>query len=479
MPSLEFTLDPADLLRLAKWGSMRAGRSFPTTIDWHDTEDGALAKTGRCLANAGTLWRLAPLHPETAITVPPPQAEARSLALLPGGMPPGIAPSARFTGYRRALRWTEGQDDVALHVLDGRFDAPAQRRKPPEHCRITLNGPRAALPSLAIAIAHDMRLGVPRWGLAEQALAAARGETPPPRALGAPQVAEGQPVTDSLATIAGHLLDTMLHWAHQVPAARTPEPVHQMRVATRRLRSALSIYKPVAACPDLAALAVTLKFCAARLGTARDWDVFIDGLGAQLAAAFPGDPRCTAMLRAAARRRRNAYTELRSFLAGPDFRTLTVALACAATLRPWEDAVPGGESPPALQQDTAHFAATVLAKRMKRVRQAGRGIETLPIPALHELRKDCKRLRYAAEFFSSLFPTKKTKRFLQRLADLQEELGLLNDSAAVSGLMAQLGRLERSYAAGLVEGFSAAHAGTARERIEQAWKRFKATAPFW
>jgi CHAD domain-containing protein len=475
MTALQFMLDPADLPKLVKWGGMRAARPYPTEIVWHDTEDAALAAGGQALAFSGGVWRVAPRHTETAIAIPEPQAEARHLRQLGVPLPDGVIPRARFTGHRRALRWTEATQSISLQVLDGRFDTPAQRRKPAGSCRVTLEGPAAALPSLAIAIAQDIGLTVPRWSFADQAIAAADGQTPPPRALGAPQVAAGQTVSASLSAIDSHLLDVMLHWAHQVPATRSPEPVHQMRVATRRLRSALSIYKPVAASPDLVALAVTLKFCASRLGTARDWDVFIGGLGAQLAAAFPGDPRCTAMLRAAARRRRSAYAELRSFLTGPDFRTLTVAIACAATLRPWE----GTGHPERLQQDTALFAATVLVKRMKRVRQAGRGIETLPIPALHELRKDCKRLRYAAEFFSSLFPAKKTKRFLLRLSELQEELGLLNDSAAVSGLMAQLGRLERSYAAGLVEGFSAAHASTARERIEQSWKRFKATPLFW
>ena len=257
----------------------------------------------------------------------------------------------------------------------------AQRRDTPGVCRVTLDGPDATLSTVAIALAGDMALTVPQWGFAEQALAAARGETPPPRALGAPQVSAGD-VTESLVRIAGHLLDVMLYWAARVPSARTPEPVHQMRVATRRLRSALSIYRSVAPCPELAGLAVTLKACADRLGTARDWDVFIDGLGARLAAAFPDDRRCRTMLRAAGRRRRDAYAGLRLFLAGPDFRRMTVALACAATLRPWETAADpsaataGGTATDtaaaALRQNSAIFAATVLAKRMKRVRRAGR-----------------------------------------------------------------------------------------------------------
>jgi CHAD domain-containing protein len=183
-----------------------------------------------------------------------------------------------------------------------------------------------------------------------------------------------------------------------------------------------------------------------------------------------------ALLSAAQRRRHAAYSELRAYLASPAFRRLEVELACACVLRPWDsESAPD----PLLQQDTALFAAGALDHQLKRVRRAGRGLSTLPVEALHELRKDCKRLRYAAEFFLPLFPDKPARRFVKRLAALQEELGALNDGAVATGLMAHLGRAERSYAAGVVEGFVAASAAASRARIGQAWKRFRQAAPFW
>ena len=116
---------------------------------------------------------------------------------------------------------------------------------------------------------------------------------------------------------------------------------------------------------------------------------------------------------------------------------------------------------------------------MKRVRKGGRGVAELPIPALHELRKDCKRLRYAAEFFAPSFPKGAVKSFTKQLAALQEELGALNDAAVASALMAQLGRAGRGYAGGIVEGWAGAAAGPARQRIRRAWKRFRAEPAFW
>ncbi len=122
----------------------------------------------------------------------------------------------------------------------------------------------------------------------------------------------------------------------------------------------------------------------------------------------------------------------------------------------------------------------MLAHRAKRVRRRGRDLTSLPIPELHELRKDCKRLRYAAEFFSGGFGSKAVKPFVKRLATLQEELGALNDAAVAAQLVGQLGRPGRGYAGGLVEGWAgAATDASARADIAKAWKRFRATPSFW
>lgn len=468
MAALEFALHPDDIPGLVRWPGIVARRAAPATIVWHDTADGALRGDDLALCVLAGQWRLSRLRPLAAASAPALVEAARRRDLIARALPPDLGAVAVWAGRRRAMRWTRGNEAVELLVLDGLVAGRAV-------CRVMLEGPAGAVTALAVELGGGLRVAVPRWGMAEEVLAAAAGVSLAPRALGAPMVREGQTVADSFATIAGHLLDVMLHWGAQAPGARTPEPVHQMRVATRRLRSALSVYQLAVDCPEVAGLSAPLKLCAERLGGARDWDVFLDGTGARLKQAFPDDRRCAAMLRAGGRRRREAYGALRGYLDSGAFRALAVALACAGALRPW-DGVAAAEG---LAEDVGVFAAGVLDKRMRRVRKAGRGIETLPVPALHELRKDCKRLRYAAEFFASLFPARRTKRFLGKLATLQEELGLLNDSAAVSGLMAQLGRMERGYAAGLVEGFSAANSGPARRRIVQEWKRFRGARAFW
>ena len=474
MPALEFALDPADAAALLRIPGIRAARSFAVAVTWHDTAAGELAAAGLALSQSGAAWRLAGLRPATACTVMAPVAEGRSAAaLLLSGLPlPALtgppAPVARLVGRRQVLRWSGAAGPVTLSVLDGQMEGAGPL------CRVQIEGEAAASAELARQLAEQVGLTVPRGSLAAEALAAVRGEAPAPRALGAPRVAAGQSVSDSLVTLLSHLLDALLHWVAQAATDAGPEPIHQARVATRRLRSALSVYKGAAPCPALAAIALPLRDCAARLGQVRDWDVFLEGVGARFAAAFADGAQSRDLLRAAAERRGAMHDQLRQYLAGPELRVLAATLASAAALRPWEaDGADAGE------EDAAVFAAGVLARRLRRVRRDGRHIDTLAIPALHELRKDCKRLRYAAEFFAPLFSAKRAKRFTAALAELQEELGLLNDGAAVSGLMAQLGRLERSHAAGLVEGFAVAESAPARGRIGRAWTRFREEKPFW
>ena len=466
MPTLEFTLDPSDISRLTSLPGIRATRAFPIQITWHDTPGFDLARQHLALQHRAGLWSLIPLYGS-----PSPLAEARFPALLGHRLPEPLEPKVVFRGRRQSLRWTgPASERTDLRLVEGRFTPTVPI------CTLVLEGEAAVIGPLATTLAAALALQVPRSSFAERALAAA-GLPLYRRKTGTPAIAADQPVGTSLAAILGHLLEEMLHSADQVSGARTPEPVHQMRVATRRLRSALSIFTPATTCPELVALGIPLRACAAHLGAARDWDVFLETtaphLTETLTEVIANDRRYPAMLRAATRRRRQVYTELAAYLTGPEFRTLTIALACAATLRPW-----AGPAHPEALQATSVFAAATLSHRVRHVQKAGRNLATLTLPALHELRKDCKRLRYAAEFFRPLFPHHHAKRFLGSLSELQEELGLLNDTTAITGLMIQLGR-PHTFATGLMEGAAAAGNRPARTRIARRWKTFRQAKPFW
>ena len=94
-------------------------------------------------------------------------------------------------------------------------------------------------------------------------------------------------------------------------------------------------------------------------------------------------------------------------------------------------------------EDISSFAGKRLDRLRKRIRHEGRGLANLDDEPRHGVRKDAKKLRYAAEFLGSLYPGRKARRRLDHLLDrieaLQDKLGQLNDIAAAPELLARLG----------------------------------------
>jgi len=76
------------------------------------------------------------------------------------------------------------------------------------------------------------------------------------------------------------------------------------------------------------------------------------------------------------------------------------------------------------------LACERIAKRYRRVIREGESIleaEIVDDDKLHELRIDCKKLRYLLEFFASLFPKEDIKALVRQLKRLQDNLGDFND----------------------------------------------------
>jgi CHAD domain-containing protein len=347
--------------------------------------------------------------------------------------------------------------------------------------RVTLSGEDVAVRDLALALAGPFHLSVPRASLAAEALAIADGSPPVPRRLGAPQSFDDPTVAAAFGNAIGHFTDVVLHFA-PLATANGPdtEPVHQMRVAVRRTRSAIAVFRDAVACPDVAAVVQDLKGLGAVLGPARDWDVFVTETLVRVTAAFPDDARLRRMAKAAEHQRDVSHAALRDWLASPAFRELGIRLAwlCGsprwhATLKP--------EALTASRLAPAAFAAHVLQRRWKKVTAAGKSIEALDVLSLHALRLRAKRARYAIEILMPGDNIGLARRLLRRLSGLQQHLGTLNDGAVAATMLGHLGGPagRHGYATGLVLGFLAASAENVRPRILRAWKKFRRTKRFW
>jgi CHAD domain-containing protein len=489
--NLEFELDEpliARLLRAPALQAVRAGpiRNSALSLVWHDTADAALADLGLALCQSGAAgpkqWRLERLHPDRALDwlpceTPPILAKAAHPDLLGYPLPGPLAPAAAFQGRLRTLKLALANGPATLGIVLGTLRGVAQDQPA---CRITLSGHAGDVAGLITALAETLPLRPPQASLAALAMQLARGRSVRPRQLGAPEVPAGLSTEQALRCITAHLADVIGHWATLVPNAAGPEPVHQMRVAVRRLRSALSVFRPAVAARDQPALwldqlAADLRDLAARLGAARDWDVFLTQTGQEVRAAFTADRRIEQLLDSSARKCRAAYADIGAYLASQEWVRLSVRLALLPTERPWQSA-----ANPVLAEPARNFAAHALDRRLKHLLQSGADISTLPVSALHDTRKQAKRLRYASEFFAPLFPNKAVRKYLPRLSALQETLGTVNDADVAANLMRQLGGgTDRAFAAGVVQGFGAAQSARACARVQRAWARLYRAAPFW
>ena len=485
MPALEFCIRPADLALLFRQApfTRRGGRPAALEMVWHDTASGELAAKRLSLCECRNAWRLERASPcdgeEWAPGTPAPVvAEASDLAQIGtqiGSLQSALMPIAGFRGQQRTVRLAT-PEPASLVVLEGALRGVAQERPV---CRLQLIGPAPVLRVLSSQLAQTVAIEVPRWSLAAEAAALARGIPAPARRTGGPAVPANVTLGDGFALVIGHLTDVILAGAPGAAAGQGAEPVHAMRVAVRRLRSALSVFRRAADGPAIGAIELPLKHLAATLGAARDWDVFLAGIGRDVAEALPGDPRILAMLAAAAKRREAAYAALRREFASAEFRQLGVGLVQLAALRPWATEA-DEEQAGALAAPAADYATALLGRRHGHMLDAGADIQHLPAAELHALRKRGKRMRYAAEFFAPLYGRRVTRRFVRRVSQLQDVLGQLNDGNAAAGLMDALrGGADRQFAAGAVQGFTAARTTHARSAIAQSWAKFRKTEPFW
>jgi len=483
MVTLELEVAPEAVPVLRR--SLALGRARALTLTWYDC-DGALAGEG-ITASASQLGRVAVWRAE-ALSAPAGAApvllgEATSLAGL--HLRDGLVAVAQMAGQVREGR----AGSVVLRLVNGQIGAAPGTAI----ARLYLAGPADAVAALTEPLAPAVR--VPRSSLAAVALALA-GIAVPARPLGSPVLPAGLAPGDAFADAAAHLLGVLLHYAPRAEAGETGEPVHQMRVAMRRLRSLISVFGDAVACPELAALAPGLKELAGALGPARDWDVFLAGTGAAVAAAFADEGEIATLLAAAAARRADAYAALVPQLAGPALHVTALRIAILVQARPWARPSIGPSDGPsdgywdgpgdrvdaqdAARTDAGVFAATVLARRLRRLAKRAAHIGTAPEAALHEMRIHAKRLRYAAEVFAPLFPARPARRFLKRLAALQDVLGLLNDGVVAASLMHDLAAEGGcGLAGGMVRGFVAARAAGARHAIARAYKRLRKAGPFW
>ena len=297
---------------------------------------------------------------------------------------------------------------------------------------------------------------------------ARREKRAPVKARAATLDAKMTPLEAARASIAAGLAALQANEAG-VLATADPEYLHQMRVALRRIRSALRFFRE-AIDPAFATDATAgLKTLARATGQARDFDVFATQTLPAIVAAYGDASVGRSVAARVAVRRRAARDALREVLRSPQHTRLMLAIAR------WL-AAPGA-APSQASASLVDFASREIRKRHKTLAARGKQATRLGAAERHRLRIRAKKLRYAVEGVAAIFPRKRVKAYVAALSEIQEDLGRANDARVGSRVVANL---EVPVAlAQFTRGWLAGEENASVARIERHFARLAAVKHFW
>jgi inorganic triphosphatase YgiF len=222
---------------------------------------------------------------------------------------------------------------------------------------------------------------------------------------------------------------TARHFSGNADAVRNgdPEGIHQMRVGLRRLRAAISLFSKVLSGTGTARIKQDLKWLTNELAPARELDVFVKENIEPATRDALLRKGGKAIKKEFAARRDRAFARATEAVNSGHYRSLLIDalqwIEAAQTI-----ANEDGKTP------IRKFAAKLLRRRIKKLRKSGRHLDKMSSLERHKLRIRAKKIRYAIEFFESLFHSGREQKQLARLSrhlkKIQDALGSLNDFVA-------------------------------------------------
>jgi CHAD domain-containing protein len=218
------------------------------------------------------------------------------------------------------------------------------------------------------------------------------------------------------------------------------DAVHQMRVAARRLRSALATFRPVLDRRGTDPLRDELRWLGQALGDARDLEVLrdrfltrLEGVAARDADLVRG-PVAEQLASIMDRRRSAALDEARRAMDSDRYLDLLEALESLVAVPPFT-AKAARPAARVLRSRLAHDSARVL----ERAAAADEASGSVRDAALHDVRKAAKRARYAGEAVGPVLGGD-ADRVTKRMRQLQQILGVRQDGAVGREVLADVAR---------------------------------------
>lgn len=322
---------------------------------------------------------------------------------------------------------------IAL-MLDRGWIAAAGRRATISEVEIELlEGDQARLFELARSLAERVALAPTPLSKAERGYRLFRELAAAPVKAAAIALTADESPLQAFRSIALSCIDHLQQNHTGALSSDDPEYIHQMRVATRRLRAALRLFAPQLPAGLADALVTPLRELMSVLGRARDFDVLLTEIAEPVLQSLPDEPRLALLIGLITERRSAIRHDAIRFLRSPRYGSIVLEVLAALHGLDADGGAKVGAGA------TAHSLGAFATDRLRRLRKkvlklAARATTDDPA-SLHALRIGIKRLRYALDFFAPLAAPKALRRILDHLTLLQDTLGQINDLANAGQLL--------------------------------------------
>jgi CHAD domain-containing protein len=244
-----------------------------------------------------------------------------------------------------------------------------------------------------------------------------------------PPVAPGQTLARSMdIVLRGYLAQAVATWG-EVAAFDGVDARHDVRVGLRRFRSGLRLYRRRWPEETYDGLMAEIRWFGDVLGAVRDGDLELQWLR-HAAREMRSDvsPDLGDLIRRAARGRREKMRALVDALRSD--RVERLLDSASDWMAPGADTrVIDNRGARTLRTE----APRVLRRSAERIRTYERSVDEAASERLHELRRECRRMRYAAEAWY-LTLSKGRRRLVQRLIAVQDDLGDIHDADVRMGM---------------------------------------------
>jgi CHAD domain-containing protein len=302
---------------------------------------------------------------------------------------------------------------------------------------------------------------------------------PPQEKLKSPGVLPDDPMSEAGRKVLRFHFERMLEHEPGTRRGEDIEELHDMRVATRRMRAAFRVFSPYFDPDALQPFLKGLQRTGRALGGVRDLDVFMEKAQRYLD-ELPEEERASLdPLLADWREQREAKrAQMLEHLDSKryqqfvrDFGEFLLTEGAGALPVPADEPLP---------HHVCHLVPALIYNRYQVVRGYETVIEGAPIATLHALRIDCKRLRYSLEFFREVLGPE-AEDVIREVVTVQDHLGNLHDADVACGLLvgfldgwARAEQRERINVSGVTR-YLVAEQNELRELIEsfpEAWQHF-------